>query len=816
MRKLLTLLAAILTLSFASQAQTNANPDGHGKVTGKVIDGNTKTIESATITLLRAKDSSVAKISVADKSGTYTFDGVTEGRYLVSITAVGHQKGFSETFDINAAHLSVVVKTIELVLQAKSMGEVTVTSKRPLIEQKPGKTVINVDASPTNAGLNVLELLEKSPGVSVDNDGNISLKGKQGVLVLVDGKQTYMSGTDLANLLKNMPSSNLDQIEIMTNPPAKYDAAGNSGIINIKTKKTVIKGMNGSVNTSYSQGVYGRTNNGLNLNYRNNKLNIFGSYNAGTWEGFNKLQISRNFYEDKVLKGSSDQLSRFHFKGVYHSVKAGVDYYLSKKDILGVVVNGNFNHGNESPWSRSNIRDANGAITSMLHSQSDNRRKFAGITTNANYKHTFDSTGREISADLDYAHYNNRNGSRLYTETFDPSGVKNGNDILLTGDIPSSIEIYSGKIDYVHPFKSGLKLEAGIKTSFVTTDNRVDYLRNEKADEARSNYFIYKENINAAYAIFSKTIKKWNLTAGLRLENTISKGHQVKMDSIFKRNYTNLFPNLGIGYDMNEKNQFNFSYSRRINRPNYESLNPFVFFLDSLTYNQGNPYLQPQFTNNFEISHTFRRFLTTTVNYSQTNDIITELLKQDTEKKITFQTRENFSKMKQLGIALMANFPARKWWNMNIYTNVFNNHYIGMYLADPIDIQFTSFMGNMTNTFTLGKGWNAEISGWYRSKGVEGLLVINDMYAVNTGITKQVLKKKGTLKAGLRDVFYTQQFSGYAKYSDVDVQLGGKRDTRQFNLSFTYRFGKTNIAPARRKTGGAAEEQNRVQSGGGN
>jgi len=190
------------------------------------------------------------------------------------------------------------------------------------------------------------------------------------------------------------------------------------------------------------------------------------------------------------------------------------------------------------------------------------------------------------------------------------------------------------------------------------------------------------------------------------------------------------------------------------------------------------------------------------------------MLKQNTEKNLTYQTKENFSSMKQWGVAVMANFAARKWWNMNIYANGFNNHYSGLYQNDPIDIQFTSFMGNFTNSFTLGKGWSAELSGWFRSKGVDGLLVINNMGAVNSGLSKQVLKKKGTLKLGVRDMFYTQKFSGYAKYSDVDVKIAGKRDSRQANLTFTYRFGKTNIAPERRRNGGAGDEQNRVKSGG--
>jgi outer membrane receptor protein involved in Fe transport len=813
MRKLMSLLTIAFTaLSLVSFAQVK-----NGRVSGTVIDGSTKTIESATITLLRTKDSSVAKMAVADKTGKFEFDNISEGQYFVTISAVGHEKGRSEVFAITASNTAVVLKTIELIPLSKSIAGVTVSAKKPLIEQKAGKTLINVDASPTNSGLSALELLEKSPGVSVDNDGNISLKGKQGVLILIDGKPTYMSGADLAALLKNMQSNGIDQIEIMTNPPAKYDASGNSGIINIKTKKGIVKGMNGSANISYTQGVYGRLNAGANLNYRNNKLNVFGGYNAGNWEGFNSLTIDRKLYKDKVLVRTIDQLSRPHFKGIYHNVKAGMDYNFSKRDVAGVVVNGNFNNGDENPYSKTNIRNVAGDITSKLISSGDNTRKSINISTNFNYKHTFDSTGREISADIDYAYYDNKSNTQLTTHSYDPDDIKNG-DAILKGTIPSVINIYSGKVDYLHPFKSGLKLEAGIKTSFVNTDNQVSYLRSDNGSgwvpDQRSNHFIYEENINAAYAIFSKTIKKWDLTAGLRVENTIAKGHQVSNDSSFKRNYTNLFPNVGISYAPSQKNQFNLSYSRRVARPNYDDLNPFIFFLDSLTYGQGNPYLQPQFTNNIEFSHTFKKILTTTVNYTVTNDIITELLKQNTEKNITYQTRENLNSMKQIGIALMANVPVRKWWNANVYVNVFNNSYEGLYEMEPVKVQYTSLMTNMTNSFTFGKGWGAEISGWYRTKSVQGLLVANDMGAVNTAISKQLLKKKATVKLGLRDVFYTQQFSGYAKYSDVDVTLASKRDSRQVNLSFVYRFGKTNIAPERKRRSGASDEQNRVNTGG--
>ncbi|MET0635262.1 MAG: outer membrane beta-barrel family protein, partial [Chitinophagaceae bacterium] len=501
---------------------------------------------------------------------------------------------------------------------------------------------------------------------------------------------------------------------------------------------------------------------------------------------------------------------------VYHSGKLGMDYNFTKKDVAGFVINSNFNNNNEDPQSNSFIRDANGNLTSNLRSSSENSRKQKNLTSNFNYKHTFDSTGREISVDLDYADYNNRGRTLLITRPFDKNGVQTKPESLLRGILPSDINIYSAKIDYVHPLKKGWKLESGLKSSYVKTDNEVEYLRGEAGgwttDGNRSNHFLYNENINAAYVILSGSVKKLELTGGLRVENTRADGLQMRNDSSFKRNYTNLFPNVGLGYKLNDKNEFNISYSRRVSRPNYGDLNPFTFFLDSLTYGQGNPYLQPQFTNNVELTHTWNRILTTTINYTQTNDVITELIKQEGDK--SFQTRENFSKLNQIGVALMANIPVQKWWNANLYVNGFQNSFDGILGQDRINLSFKTITANMNHSITFGGGWAGEVSGWWRSKGLEGLLVIKSMGALNAGLSKQLFKKKGTLKVGIRDILYTQKFAGYAKYSNVDLNVAGRRDSRQLNVNFTYRFGKTNIAGERRRKTGATDEQGRV--GGGN
>lgn len=791
-------------------------------VTGKVTDAGSRPLPGASVSLLETADSSLVKMNSTDEKGEYSFDKLPQEKYLVMVTNVGYLPVYV-TVTARAAGADNGHHIILEKISAQMAG-VIVTAKRPMVEVKAGKTIVNVDASPTNAGLNVLEILEKSPGVSVDTEGNISVKGKGGVLVLIDDKPTYMSATQLAAFLRSLQASGLDKIEIMTNPPAKYDAAGNSGIINIKTKKGTIKGMNGNANLNYATGFYARYNGGLNLNYRNNKVNLFGSYNGGHWANKSTLTLDRKFLaaDNTTLKGSSDQVSERSNGGDYHNAKLGMDYYFNNKNVAGVVVNGNFGNWQEAQNSHSNLRDMSGNIESRIRSVAVNKTRSNNITTNLNYKHSFDSAGHELTVDLDQAYYQNQGNTDLLTRPLNAAGQQVSGNIMLLGDIPSFINIYSGKIDYVRPLSKLMKLEAGLKSSLVNTDNRVMYTRNDGStwteDKLRSNHFVYKENINAAYAIFSSTIKKWELVAGLRLENTVAKGHQMQNDSSFTRNYTNLFPNAGITFNASDKNQLSLSYSRRITRPDYDDLNPFVFFLDSLTYGQGNPYLQPQFTHNIELGHTFKRVLTTTINYTQTDDIIAELLKQDTENKITFQTKENFSKMKQLGLAVSLNMPVVKWWTLNLYANVFNNHYTGIYSNgkrnDPVDIRLTGFMGNMSNTLSYGKGWSTEISGWYGTRFMEGLMVSGQMGALNAALAKEVLKKKGSVKIGVRDIFRTQVFNGYARYSDVDVNIKNVRDTRQFTVSFNYRFGNNKVAPTRRRTGGAGDEQNRVKSGG--
>ncbi len=793
-----------------------------GHIAGTVSSENQQPLASATITLLHAQDSSAISTSVANQTGKFEFENIPEGKYLVLVSAVGYEPSYSAVA-ISPRTPNLTLQTITLIPRADSMAGVVVTAKRPPIEVRAGKTVVNVDASPTNAGLNVLEILEKSPGVAVDNDGNISLKGKSGVLILVDGKQTYLTGTQLAAFLKSIQANSLDQIEIMTNPPAKYDASGNAGVINIKTKKGALKGMNGNLSLTYNQGYYPKYFAGTNFNYRNDKLNLFGSYDGGQWEGLGILTIDRNFYKNGSLSGSSDQQTDRHNKNNWHNLKLGVDYNFTRNDVAGIVITRSINPWKNWQNSLSNLRDTDGDLNTLLLSDAYNANKTRSVNTNFNYKHSFDSTGREITVDLDQGFYESDGTNFLTTKVYNPENLQRGNTVLLEGHLPSAIRIYTAKTDYTHPFSKNMKLEAGLKAGFVNTDNNVIYQRDTstgwKTDIQRTNHFVYKENVNAAYGIFTAAIKKWEFTGGLRLENTNASGTQQLNDSSFTRNYTNLFPNAGAVYTINEKNQLSFAYSRRIRRPDYEDLNPFIFFLDSLTYGQGNPYLQPEFSNRIEVSHTYNKFLTTTFSTTKTSDIITDILKQNTERRTTFQTKENFSRLRQFGFSVSANRQVTSWWNLNVYGGVFANSYRGLYNDGieniPVRITVTNFDGNLTNSFSFGGAWTAELSGWFNSNPSEGLLIGRPMGAMNAAVAKQVLKKKATVKLGVRDILRTANFGGYSRYADVDIDITNDRrkDNRQFNISFTYKFGKNNSDPARRRSGGANEERSRVKSG---
>ena len=742
-------------------------------------------------------------------------------RKITLLVAISVITGFTTFGQTNTAKSDTTVTDTILPFQQQQLKEVKVVAKKKMVEQKIDRMVINVDAAVTNAGTTAMDVLEKSPGIQVDKDGNISLKGKQGVMVMLDGRPTYLSGTELANLLRGMESSQIEQIEIMTNPPAKYDAAGNSGVINIKTKKNKLKGFNGSASATIGQGKYSKMNESVSLNYRNNRVNLFGNFSHGRYNNFNQLDIYRRYKnEDGTTRAIFEQVAFNRNTWNNHNAKIGLDYYLTKKTTIGFVASGFTNPSKEWGINKSYLKNPLSTIDSIVESRSNTNQRWSNGAINLNMRHAYDSTGRELTADIDVVKYDVTNTQNFTNVSFTPTMVKQFEDNLL-GDIPMKISIYSAKMDYTRPLKKDGKIEMGWKSSYVENDSRANYFNvieeESHPDYTKTNYFRYKENINAAYINFNKKLsKKFEMQSGLRFENTnysgLQWGNPNQNDSSFSRSYNGLFPTVYLKYSADKNNQIGLSVGRRIERPRYEDLNPFMFFIDKYTYGRGNPYLKPQYSNNIELSHTFKGFLTTTINYSETKNMFAEVFDQE-GSYATSVTQGNIGKRRNMGIAMSSQIPVAKWWNSNVYANYNYDKLSGKLTGEDFEVSAGNLTLNINNQLTFKNGWSAEVSGWYRTKGIWGQIKSYPMGALTTGVSKQVMKGKGSVKMSVRDIFYTQPARGDINFKSTEARFRSHWDSRQVNLTLTYRFGKPFKVEGPQRREGRPEEQNRVKGG---
>ena len=807
--KQIILIFVVALNGMIAQAQKTA-------VQGKVIDKNAKAVNAAMVTLLSAIDSAVITSVVTDEAGNFLIESKRGGNFIVAASAVGFQKTFSSVL-VLLENKVYNLNTLSILPTDKTLDNISVVVKKAFIERKLDKTVINVEASITSASSTAMEVLEKSPGVSVDKDGKISLKGKQGVIILIDGKQTYMGPQDLANYLQTMPAANLDQIELMPNPSAKYEASGNSGVINIKMKRNRQKGFNGSVKNTFAVGRYLRSFNTLNLNYKNGKFNMFSTFGVNHRKSFQELVINRKYYDaNSNLNAIFDQTATFIKTNNNNNSKVGLDFYATKKTTIGVLITGSISPSAQSGTNISYLKNADAVTNSILSSNSTDDEKWKNAGLNLNLRHVYDSTGRELTIDVDALQYKSLHDQYFQSENYNSSWVKQSSE-QLNSTLPATINVYSAKMDYVHPFKSGLKFETGLKTSFVKTDNVADYFnvinRAQVVDNEKTNKFRYKENINAAYVNFSREFKKWSLQTGLRLENTNYKGNQfgnpVKHDSLFNRSYTGLFPTMFAGYKLNDKNQFGFSYGRRISRPDYESLNPFIFFIDKYTYEAGNPFLKPMYANVFELSHTYNKFLTSNLNYTHSKDMFNEYFEQSGYATIVKQN--NYGSIDDISLSLNAELKPIKWWTMIPYAEFNYNKVNSQLYGFALKTSGTGFSSNLNNQFSFNKGWSAELSGFYRSQMKRGQFEIKSMKQVSAGISKQILKNKGSLKMNIADIFNSGKQSGVVNIQNTVAAFTQTRDNRTMGLTFSYRFGKP-LKIQQRKSGGAADEQSRIKS----
>jgi len=804
MRKFLSFIA--LVLPFLTIAQQGA------KVSGHIVDDKRIPLESGTISLLKAKDSSLAKIGTVSKTGLYEFEQVIPGNYLLATNVLGYKRSMVAINIKPNTH--VQADTIFLEPVTNSLGNVTVRSQKPLIEMKAGTTIVNVDAAVTNVGANAMEVLEKSPGVAIDKDGNISLKGKQNVVVWVDGKPSYMSSTDLVTMLTSMPATQLDQIEIMTTPTAKYDAAGSTGIIHIKTKKLRQQGFNGNLTLGYGQGVYYKTNNSLLLNYRKNKYNVFLTYSYAGNRNFTDLYALRTYYanDDKTVRAYYEQPSYLFGHVRAHNIKTGIDYFISQKTTASLTLNGVFSNRTTGGNSPAYWINGSGQADSSVVTTSDNSSTWQNLSVNGNLRHSFSKT-QELTADIDYLGYRTTN-NQYFQNVFSP---RNYTDEL-KGNLPSNVNIYSGKIDYTQTFGHDLKMETGWKSARVNTDNTADYYLKVSGgwipDLEKTNHFIYQETIHALYTNLQKQSGRLTMQAGLRYENTSYNANQLgnpaRKDSSFTRQYDGLFPNAMITVEADSSNSFSFSAGRRIDRPAFQKLNPFVFVINKYTYQQGNPYFKPQYTWNFELTHNFKGKLLTTLSYAYTSDYFSQIFYAKGDNIIVY-SEGNLGSMVNYGISMSTQLQPLKFWSMSLSGNL-NYKKIEGYVWAPMTASLTQLNINMNNQFRLKNGWAMELSGFYNGKEQELQEITDPSGQVAAGVSKQLLNNKATLKFSVRDIFYTQWMKGNTTFEHATEYFKLVRDTRVANIAFTWRFGKT-FKDNRRSNGGASEESKRMGNG---
>ncbi|MDQ0641030.1 outer membrane receptor protein involved in Fe transport [Pedobacter sp. W3I1] len=812
--KLVAFLAVWINIAFTfAQAQTSPS-----RIYGRVTDAEGKNIEYATAALL--KDSVLVKTTFTEKDGLFSFDNLAYGKYLIKISVVGSPIYQTDTLVLTANKAVINLADIKIKAGATNLKEVNISGQKAFVERKIDRTVVNVDALISNAGTTALDVLSKSPGVNVDQNGAISLKGKNGVAIFIDDKPTYLSGADLENYLRSLPSSSLDQIELMTNPPARYDAAGNGGVINIKTKKTKTAGFNGGVNLSLNQGELSRSNNSFNFNYRKDKINVFGNLSYNLNNSFTDLDLNRKYKNaDGSAKSYFNQNSYFRRHGNTFNLKTGLDYYASDRTTWGVVLTGMNRISRQVNNNTSNLSNASMQLDSVIRAENIDQIKYQNAGVNLNYRHKFKQAGRELTFDADYLLYRNQTDQTYYNFSYLPGGTLKYQDIL-TGNLPSNIDIYTAKADYSHPLENKWKLDAGVKTAYTKTDNIADYFNTANgktsADYEKSNHFLYEENINAVYLNMSREGKRFSLQAGLRYENTVSNGHQlgnlIKPDSSFKRTYNSLFPTLYFSYKLDTagNNQLGLNYGRRIDRPYYQDLNPFFSPLDKFTYYVGNPFLKPSFTQSIELSHTYKNKITTTFGYSWVRDEVNETI--EILNGTYYSRPANVGKTRVANVSVNAEIDLTKWAKLNAYMEFAKivsktDFYTGFLVTNGSYLR-----ANPNVQFKISPTWNAEMSMSYQSKLSNVQFLLGSVHEFGAAVQKK-LSAKSTLKLAANDIFRDRIFNGVINnLAATEANWTNKQDSRNFVLSYSYRFGKAFSAPAKHESSGADAEKNRVKN----
>ncbi|MFT6319933.1 MAG: outer membrane receptor protein involved in Fe transport [Granulosicoccus sp.] len=808
MRSYFTFLFTILSFTFFAQTAS---------IKGLLQDSDKAPVSYANIVLYSIADSSVVKIEVSDDIGKFLIPGIPAGNYFLVASFIGYDDARKNEIQL-ADNQQLDLGIFAFQAASVELAEATVKARRALVEIKSDRTVFNVQGTINSVGADAIELLRKAPSVTVDNNDNINVLGRAGVLLYVDGKRQPLAGDDLTNFLKGISADQIDRIDIITNPGAKYEAEGNAGIIDIRLKKDKSHGANGSINATHNQGKVGRSNVGFTGNYRNKRFNTYGNLGAGNRNGLNDLNFNSTQNGIRLIETNESRRSSEAI-----NFRLGTDLFIHENHTIGFLVSGGYSDDSSPATNQiklSNLSTPN-EIDSVLIAENETDSQRDRLSYNINYRFDNRKKGQSLNIDLDYGTFGNE------TERFQPNRYFDLNNNLLTENIsrfstPSDIDIYTFKADYEANLFGG-KLGIGTKLSQVISDNTFlvfDEVNGENIqNNFRSNTFKYDEKVYAGYVSFNRPInEKMNFSAGLRAEQTDAVGNLQAFEVNLQEppvelNYLSWFPNVGLTYAASPQHSFALNYGRRINRPDYNVLNPFSNQLSELSFQQGNPFLSPEIVNNIELGYTHKYRYNFKLAYSKTIDQITRLIGPDES-----DPRANFISWANLADQTIMSFNASLPFAFTEKWNAFFN-LSGSYIDNQadygdgavVDVQLFSYTIFQQHTFNLPNQFTAEVSGYYSGPGVwGGVFEYESSWSLNLGLQRKFLNDQLNVRLSANDIFFESGWDGVSVFDGLVSEGSGNWDSRNVSLSVSYNFGNQQVKSRKRKTG-LEDEAGRVE-----
>lgn len=803
MKVLITLL--LTCLIFNIQAQSSLK--------GRLEDSNNASVPFANIILFNSSDSNMIKVETTNESGEFNIMDITAGNYFLKATFVG----FPDLIKNDIQLLEGETKDLKvLTFEVQSdLEEVVVTIERDIVEVKPDRTIFNVEGTINAVGLDAISLLRKAPAVSVDNNDNINVLGRSGVMVYIDGKQLPLTGSDLSNYLKNLSADQIDRIEIISSPGAKYEAEGNAGIIDIKLKKDDSIGAYGSISSTFTKGILTRYNTNLSGNYRTKTMNVFGTIGYNKNDNFHNINFIS--YQNGIYM---DEINNSENRRNINNYRIGTDFFLHKNHTLGFLVGARIVDGEEISYNKIEISDQQNIsiVDSVLIAENSGINDRIQNTYNLNYRF-FEKKRGSLNIDFDYGSYQNKNTryqpNLYYNATVDKVLTKAVNSF----DTPNDINIYTAKLDYEKTIGKG-KLGVGSKYSKVVTNNTFKVFNEADLtpilNNTLSNLFDYDENVYAGYVSYSSPIsKKIKAQGGLRIEKTLATGDLTPFLTTLKEdpvelNYLNLFPSAGITWDIKEKQSLALNYGRRINRPDYNVLNPFRKQLSQLSFEKGNPNLSPEIVNNVELGYTLNYKYNFKVAYGLTTDKITRLIgPDDIDPRAGFISWDNLATQEVISINASLPITIFEWWSsFNNLSASHTNNQADYGNGAIVDVQNFGYMIYQQNTFNLLKGFKGEVSGYYSGPGVwGGVFVYESNWSLDVGLQKLFFNNKLKARLSANNIFNRFGWRGKSEFNGLISAGDGMWDSRFVSLSLSYSFGNKKIKSNNRNTGIESESK---------